>query len=162
MVTCRLLRPECGDDGVAVAVDGCWQCVDSETCESSVEPSDCEVSGGTCFDSGTCPDGWERIRSTCGTRAACCVEPDPVGGSCDDGSDVVCAVAPPTCRDSEILAVQDGCWMCVNPATCLPWGVPECEVTRDCDRGEVCDECASSSCPFCGDCVAVCVERQAP
>ncbi len=161
-VTCRILRPDCGDSGVAVAVDGCWECVDSNTCERAVEPSDCERSGGTCFDSGECPEDWDRIRSSCGTRAACCVEPEPVAGECDDGTELVCFMAEPRCEDSEIIAIQDGCWVCVNPATCLAWGEPGCETARDCDRGEVCDDCGTSSCPFCADCVAACVERLAP
>lgn len=156
-VTCRRLRPDCGPTGVAVAVDGCWQCVDSETCEPEAAPSDCELAGATCFDSG-CPVGWDRIRSSCGTRASCCVESEPTSGICDDGTVAGCFMEEPTCSDSEIVAVQDSCWVCVNPATCLPWGEAECASNRDCEAGEVCDECGTSSCPACRDCIAACVE----
>jgi len=32
-VDCGMVRPECGDDGVAVARDGCWECVLLGSCE---------------------------------------------------------------------------------------------------------------------------------
>ncbi|MBX3247215.1 MAG: hypothetical protein KF901_08545 [Myxococcales bacterium] len=32
-LTCRALRPDCGVDGTAIIVDGCWQCVNAYTCE---------------------------------------------------------------------------------------------------------------------------------
>ena len=61
-LTCRLVRPECGTDGVAIVVDGCWQCVDMRSCEpiedcrtTGCEPgSSCEL----CFTDYTCiPEG---------------------------------------------------------------------------------------------------------
>ncbi len=76
---------------------------------------------------------------------------------CDDGSKVVCEMIPPVCQEYEVLAIQNGCWICVNPQTCLPWGVPECKDDFDCPTGEVCDPCGTSSCPFCDDCVSSCV-----
>lgn len=49
--TCRMVRPECGDGGTAIVVDGCWLCVDAYTCER-FPIGDCRSTG--------CPDG-----STC-------------------------------------------------------------------------------------------------
>ena len=84
------------------------------------------------------------------------VEPahDP---SCDDGTEPLCDMIPPVCEEWEILAYQDNCYVCVNEETCVPWGTPECRTDADCERGEVCDSCGTSSCPFCDDCVAACV-----
>ncbi len=76
--------------------------------------------------------------------------------SCDDGTQPMCLMIPPICDEHEILAHQDNCYRCVNPATCLPWGTAECRSNADCPRGEICDFCGSSSCPFCDDCVAAC------
>lgn len=41
--TCRLARPDCGDNGVAIVIDGCWECVDRDTCRSN-------GSDGACLD----------------------------------------------------------------------------------------------------------------
>ncbi len=76
---------------------------------------------------------------------------------CDDGTDVLCKMLPPTCSDHEVLAVQNNCWVCVNPATCRPWGDPGCKTgTNDCPEGFICDPCGTSSCPMCDDCVPAC------
>jgi len=60
-VECRMGRPDCGDNGVAVARDGCWLCVDRESCEPI---EDCRTAGCAegeectrCFESGT----WECL-----------------------------------------------------------------------------------------------------
>ena len=76
--------------------------------------------------------------------------------SCDDGTPLLCDMAQPACRDHEILAIQDGCWVCVNPETCVPWGVPECRSDLDCPPDEFCNPCGTGSCPVCLDCVAAC------
>ena len=81
--------------------------------------------------------------------------------SCDDGSIVLCMMPEPVlCDEYEILAIQGNCWVCVNPATCKPWGVPNCRESSDCPEGFVCDACGTSSCPFCDDCVAACVPEE--
>jgi hypothetical protein len=76
---------------------------------------------------------------------------------CDDGSDPICDMIPPRCSEFEILSIQNGCWICVNPATCLPWGKAGCSEDIDCQTGMFCDLCGTSSCPFCDDCVPACV-----
>lgn len=52
---------------------------------------------------------------------------------CDDGSVDMCDMMPPVdCEGSTILAVQNGCWHCVDPLTCK-------ETDRDahCDDGTI-------------------------
>lgn len=115
---------------------------------------------------GVCPGGCEgaSICADCGDGAcgpgenhcncpADCMAP----GRCDDGSLPVCQIEPPICQPHEERAVIAGCWLCVNPATCRPWGQPGCAADADCAPGERCDDCASSSCPECDDCIAACV-----
>jgi len=41
--------------------------------------------------------------------------------SCDDGTSPICLIIPPQCGEGSILAIQNRCWQCVNPVTCLPW-----------------------------------------
>ncbi len=78
--------------------------------------------------------------------------------SCDDGTMPLCKMMPPVCSEHEILAYKNNCYVCVNPATCLPWGEPQCSNDKDCpEENMVCDPCGSSSCYFCDDCVPACV-----
>lgn len=79
------------------------------------------------------------------------------GGPCDDGRPVTCASPTPECEPFERLAARDGCWICVNPATCRPWGVDGCGDDGACGPSEICDPCATSSCPECDDCVGGCL-----
>jgi len=76
--------------------------------------------------------------------------------SCDDGTDLLCDMIPPVCAESELLAIQNNCWACVNPAACRPWGEPGCEKNEDCPAGSWCDPCGTSSCPACDNCVPAC------
>lgn len=78
---------------------------------------------------------------------------------CDDGTEPSCEAPTPDCEPYEILAYQNDCYRCVNPATCKEWGEPGCETDADCpnENIEVCDDCATSSCPDCDDCLAACV-----
>ncbi|GAB4282800.1 MAG: hypothetical protein Kow0092_37780 [Deferrisomatales bacterium] len=77
---------------------------------------------------------------------------------CDDGTALLCMMpGVPGCGDHEVLAIQNHCWVCVNPATCRPWGEPGCRTSADCGPDETCDPCGTSSCPFCDDCVPACV-----
>lgn len=75
---------------------------------------------------------------------------------CDDGTPDLCDMVPPECSEYEILAIQNNCWICVNPATCHPWGEPGCKTGADCPQGSRCDPCGTSSCPACEDCVPAC------
>lgn len=79
--------------------------------------------------------------------------------SCDDGTEPMCKMMLPNCEAHELLAYQNSCYACVNPATCVPWGDPACKSDADCHKNEICDPCGSASCPDCEDCVAACVPQ---
>ncbi|MBW2702011.1 MAG: hypothetical protein JRF33_14435 [Deltaproteobacteria bacterium] len=153
---CFMERPDCGPGQVAVVEDLCWLCVDQGTCEASV----CEPGSEVLF---RCPDGemvpWCFCDDEGGMNCMGSPEVQCRDSSCDDGSVPICEMVPPVCEDWEILAYQNQCYACVNPATCKPWGVPGCGADMQCDFDEYCDFCASSSCPGCDDCIAGCVEH---
>jgi hypothetical protein len=107
-----------------------------------------------------CPDGQMVPWCTCENgQWACIISPENGcrDSSCDDGTQPMCPMAMPMCEQWEILAYQNHCFSCVNPATCLPWSQDACESDRECPVEERCDGCGSSSCPSCRDCVAACV-----
>jgi len=160
---------------LALMLFGCYlPCSDNSGClfdtYCAKQPGDCNGTGECAVKPEACPEVWapvcgcdgETYSSAC--HAASAGENVDHKGecrdtSCDDGTDPLCEMIPPVCKDYEILAVQNSCWVCVNPSTCLPWGVPECKENEDCDPGDVCDDCGSSSCPACDDCVPACVEK---
>lgn len=156
-VLCDVVRPECGSQGVAIVKDGCWLCVDARTCEPN-GANECENSGGVCTGfQDICPSGMmggQSMGCPMGRSGMCCLPRPTV---CDDGSSDLCEIVPPVCNDGEVLAIQNSCWACVNPATCLPWGEPGCRVDADCGPADFCDPCGTASCPLCRDCVAACV-----
>lgn len=128
----------------------------SDCCVPVAVASDCTRAGATCVDADVCPDGTDRIRSSCEPEGGICCLGDSAP-SCDDGSFLECDMIEPECEEGSVSAVIRGCWECVNPLTCLAWGEPGCATDRDCADDEVCDDCATSSCPFCEDCVAACI-----
>lgn len=158
VISCPEAQPECGPQTVAVGRDGCWECVDATTCQPVGELSECERRGGTCTDfQDTCPPGsmgTESMGCPLGRSGMCCL---PRTTECDDGSDDLCDMMPPVCTRTEVLAIQDSCWVCVNPVSCAPWGEPGCETEDDCSGTDFCDPCATASCPGCRDCIAACV-----
>ncbi len=137
--------PECCPGLEAV---GCARPVEG-VCEPCVGAVVCVRCGD-----GQCGEG----ENVCNCPDDCPAEP-PMG-PCDDGGPVFCEIEPRACEPGSILAARNGCWACVNPATCLPWGEAECRDDSDCPDGETCDECGSSSCPACDDCVPACAPRE--
>lgn len=107
-----------------------------------------------------CPDGtwvdWCHVDES--GRWVCISSPENAcrDTSCDDGTVPICLMVPPVCTEWEILAYQDQCYRCVNPATCRPWGEPGCEHDAECPPAEHCNPCGTSSCPYCDDCVPAC------
>ncbi len=96
-----------------------------------------------------CPDGSHVPWCACVDGTFECLESpeDGCAGSvCDDGSPVICEMDPPECWEWEELAALDGCWVCVDPATCLPWDEPGCgtDVEFECPPDEYCNPCARS------------------
>jgi len=147
-------------------------CYDNNDCGAdsycSKEPGDCDGTGRCASRPKVCTENWDPV---CGCDSITYYnrcEANRLGisvkhsgrcrlGECDDGSEWICDMVPPICRDFEILSLQNGCWICVNPVTCRPWGVPGCSEDKDCPSGMWCDPCGSSSCPFCENCVPACV-----
>lgn len=120
------IRPACDDGEVSAVKDGCWACVDAQTCQPTPEPNDCD-DGSTvdplCDIRETCADGQvSAVQNGCFV----CVDPancEPAPPNCDDGS----ALSPfcdarSACPDGQESVVQNGCWVCVDPLTCEPTG----------------------------------------
>jgi hypothetical protein len=144
---CDAAYPVCDDAGGAGGASGSCETVND--CDVLLPPCACVEGWAECMTvdciDGQCVTGTERL--PCGTPAA----------ECDDGTEVICNMIPPECEETfELLAVQDGCYVCVNPATCLPWGEPGCSESSECESGH-CDPCGTSSCPVCDDCLGACV-----
>ena len=157
---------------ISRAVPG--ECRDNSSCPAgsycATEPGDCDGVGQCMPMPQLCTTEWDPVCGCDGrtysnkcTAASRGISVDFRGEcrdtSCDDGSPLICnTLVPPECGEYEILAIQNGCWICVNPATCLPWGVPECRTDDDCEDG-ICHPCGTSSCPMCDDCVPACRDR---
>ncbi len=149
-------------------------CLDNTDCPSG---SYCARSAGDCSGTGQCHEKpqacieiWDPVCGCDGQTysnschaASAGVNVETSGecrdASCDDGTHLYCDSTVPVCSDYEILAIQDNCWICVNPATCMPWGEPACMEDKDCPDESWCNPCGTSSCPFCDDCVPACVPR---
>ena len=120
---------------------GHWDCI-----RGACEPQ----CGGSC--------GNDRCESVEGEdRHSCSPDCPDRDTHCDDGSEPLCEMIPPRCAEGEILAYQNSCFVCVNPATCRPWGEPGCAVDADCPADQWCSPCGTSSCPQCDNCIPACV-----
>ncbi|MGB0592405.1 MAG: MopE-related protein [Myxococcota bacterium] len=98
-------------------------------------------------------------------EGACDIDPT----QCDDDIDALCDMEPPTCDAGLLLAVQQGCYVCVDPETCAPPVAPEValcvstggtfnECGNDCDL-YTCDALPSDGpqpCSAAAVCLAIC------
>lgn len=69
-----------------------------------------------CSDDFECPNGYCQPDADNGGS---CVYP-----VCDDGTEVVCNALPPTCYDSDVLSIVNGCYECLDARTCGPSNGP--------------------------------------
>ncbi len=99
-----LAIPSCDDGEIAAEVNGCFTCVDADTCVDEFS---------MCASDADCVDGF------CDASTAQCTYPN-----CDDGQPTACDALRPDCGDYFIGAARDGCWACVDPRTCLSPNVP--------------------------------------
>lgn len=116
------------------------ECLMAQCGEPPPPPSDCEVACkekadavfNACIEEGN-GEGhcWElRQIALRNCIAQECQEPGP----CDDGSVLTCRMIKPECPKGLIAAVQNGCWVCVNPETCEPPPPPEPTCKELCRR----------------------------
>lgn len=163
------LPPECGHvagfctggpagcpEGASVAEEAL--CRTLGDCCIPDDPNACARIDGGCFPADIpCPEGFAGDPSVpCLPDRVCCAPADPPERPCDDGSTLICESEVPVCDEWSELALVAGCWECVNSETCRSWGEAGCLDFRDCDSGEFCDFCGTSSCPGCADCVPAC------
>jgi len=116
----------------------------------------CEPACGEPCGNNVCEPAQGEDRNTCFSD---CPDRDT---HCDDGSEPLCEMLPPKCGVGEILAYQNACYACVNPATCRPWGEPGCARDADCPPDQWCSPCGTSSCPDCDNCLPACVPHLCP
>ena len=178
--------PVCGCDGVTygndcqadttgINIDYAGPCIADCTSNDDCNGEDfyCAKAVGACDATGSCKsrpeacsDEWKPVCGCDGvTYASACTAASagvnidtqtPCPSPCDDGTAWICDSLPPRCEDGGALALQNGCYLCVNPATCRPWGEAGCKTDADCPSGWKCDPCGTASCPACDDCVAAC------
>ena len=125
-------------------------CSDSVICEA--EPPSCPANLVPVGNDGICWGG-------CGFPDTC---------SCDDGSQLTCKMMEPACTADTVLAIQAGCYACVDPMTCgLDPGPQPCGgfLGLVCEDGLECVDDPSDGCdPDMGgaDCPGICVEPTEP
>jgi Cys-rich repeat protein len=123
--------------GGCVDAGSCWGAwVDQNgvcrTPSDGVYPAECCGMSG-CREDADCPNGYcESFASCAGLDCPPPPEAQCVYQNCDDGSQPVCDVAMlPECPAGQTLAVQGGCFACVDARTCEP-------VLYDCEGSDGC------------------------
>lgn len=139
VILCNALRPDCGAGEVSIARDGCWLCVDQRTCEAPDDPSpgvDCETNNdcGLAEQCGVGPDGRRFCEDT----------------GCISEDSILCFSLLPICEEGQTRISVNGCWACVEIASCMRFG-EICFDDQSCPPGGFCGcpedvDCDSSQC----------------
>lgn len=144
---------EGGDgDGAGAPCDPNTGCEDRrpDPCYEEVQFDGCFPihTGGECQSDADCGNGYCARQGYCDASGCYeygyCEYP-----SCDDGSEVICLIFPPTCGPGETLAIRNSCYECVDARTCGGVTPGECRSDADCPNG-YCEHyatCAGLNCP---------------
>ncbi len=154
--------PGCGEEGTCGPGSIC------DDCASSSCPKCNDCLGGcvaapphSCDTHDDCGAAESCVFSTGGCQPRCDADGGcPEGFVCDDCATSSC----PGCRDCEPACVPDP-GGCTSHEECAPdlcvfaggYCTAACEPGRDCGSKAYCDDCVTSSCPGCADCVGGCV-----
>jgi len=179
---CYMERPECGEYGVAVVADGCWVCVDVQTCEPvrddhcddgteplcNMIPPVCAVDEilahqnqcYVCVNPGTCQPWGEpgcAQDQDCGEADYC----DPcASSSCPECDDCVAACAPhgcPTETDLLCFGIRPECGE--NGVAVIESGCWVCKDLQTCGEARD-DQCDDGTEPICAMIPPVCLEDE--
>ena len=151
---CEIERPTCTEGEVSIIREGCWLCVDQNTCEPRIAETE-----PNCSSDQDCAVG--QYCNQCAT-ASCPVCEDCVGlcqdSPCQSEEVAECDRVRPRCDEGLVSVIREGCWQCVDQIACEPSLIPQgmCMTNDECEVGSYCDECATSSCQGCADCVGLC------
>jgi hypothetical protein len=147
-----------GDNG-----DGFSPCPPGDAdCDEDEVPTfvGCEaIPGDACQTHSDCSSGYCEPGS--GTTPAACVTP-----KCSDGSVLSCVRDRPLCERGSVATIADGCWACVDEATCgksmcnEPVGVDRTYTSRDVNEcATFMGDCKGDTQPFSDECGCGCQVR---
>jgi hypothetical protein len=133
-----MIRPDCGDGRTAVVRDGCYVCVDLDSCESSAPCGG--FAGAECEDDEYCDwtdddCGGDDDQGICRPRPTDCqADQGPPACSCSgDNFPSACEAAQ---QGFDVWGGED---FCLPPVFCGGFGGGECEPDEFCDyRNDLC------------------------
>jgi len=108
---CPMPEPTCGAGEVAAVQGSCWQCVNARTCRPWGEAGCADDMG--CSPTERCDTCATSSCAACDDCVAACVE-----HGCPTETTLTCRCARPTCDPGFVAVIQEGCWVCVDLATC--------------------------------------------
>ncbi len=139
--------------------DTAWACVPREPPPPAECLSDDDCRDGFFCALMDCAAPGDETSTDCGFGGVCLpLEPPPP--ICGDGTEPLCDMIPPVCDDSQVLAVFNFCWVCVEPERCEPTltcANVRCEAGTHCEMQDV--QCFTEPCypiPVCVPDAAAC------
>jgi hypothetical protein len=138
-LVCAQVEPDCGAGAIAAIQNGCWECVDPDTCEAPA-PQRCSHDSQCAADQWCNPCG----ASSCPMCTDCVAVCEAHG--CETENEAQCEMVRPDCEGDQVSVVQDGCWVCVDRLSCEPARPTHCDdgteplcnmPAPECDEGEI-------------------------